>query len=156
MWILILVALLSLIGSLFQPGGIILSVLCTALYFFFRSQARKREDFLLWLFENIEMINSGQGNYQGITIKPDTKITYYQVSLSFMIVSMKVSSKFFFIGHDDSPGIALIYTVVSLVLGWWGIPWGPIYTIQVIYNNMSGGNRQNVAELIETARKPLS
>jgi hypothetical protein len=27
----------------------------------------------------------------------------------------------------------------TLVAGWWGIPWGPIYTIQSIYNNSRGG-----------------
>jgi hypothetical protein len=26
-----------------------------------------------------------------------------------------------------------------LVAGWWGIPWGPIYTIQSVYKNSKGG-----------------
>ena len=33
----------------------------------------------------------------------------------------------------------LPFTLLSLVAGWWGIPWGPIYTIQAIYNNSRGG-----------------
>ena len=31
------------------------------------------------------------------------------------------------------------FTLLTLVLGWWGIPWGPIYTIGSIYTNFNGG-----------------
>jgi hypothetical protein len=31
------------------------------------------------------------------------------------------------------------FTVLSLVAGWWGIPWGPIYTIGSVITNMQGG-----------------
>ena len=27
----------------------------------------------------------------------------------------------------------------TLLVGWWGIPWGPIYSVQSIYANLSGG-----------------
>jgi hypothetical protein len=27
----------------------------------------------------------------------------------------------------------------SLVAGWWGIPWGPTFTIGALYNNLRGG-----------------
>ncbi len=33
----------------------------------------------------------------------------------------------------------LPFTLLSLAAGWWGIPWGPIYTIQSVYNNSRGG-----------------
>jgi hypothetical protein len=33
----------------------------------------------------------------------------------------------------------LKYTAISAVLGWWGIPWGPLYTIQAIGRNSAGG-----------------
>jgi len=33
----------------------------------------------------------------------------------------------------------LPFTLLSLVAGWWGIPWGPIYTVQCVYNNSCGG-----------------
>ena len=28
---------------------------------------------------------------------------------------------------------------LSLLLGWWGIPWGPIWTIGTVFKNLSGG-----------------
>ena len=33
----------------------------------------------------------------------------------------------------------LKYTLVSALMGWWGFPWGPIYTLQSIGRNSSGG-----------------
>ena len=33
----------------------------------------------------------------------------------------------------------LPYTLLSLLLGWWGIPWGFIYTPLTIITNLSGG-----------------
>ena len=32
------------------------------------------------------------------------------------------------------------FTVVTLFLGWWGIPFGPISTVKCIYRNCAGGN----------------
>ncbi len=33
----------------------------------------------------------------------------------------------------------LPYSLLSLLFGWWGIPWGPIYTVQSIIQNFRGG-----------------
>jgi hypothetical protein len=34
---------------------------------------------------------------------------------------------------------SLPYTLMTMMFGWWGIPWGPIYTLKTIYVKMSGG-----------------
>ncbi len=31
------------------------------------------------------------------------------------------------------------WTVLSMLIGWWGIPWGVIYTIGTLYTNCMGG-----------------
>jgi hypothetical protein len=33
----------------------------------------------------------------------------------------------------------LPYVMVSLLFGWWGLPWGVIYTPLAIYANLTGG-----------------
>ena len=30
-------------------------------------------------------------------------------------------------------------TLLSCVIGWWGFPWGVIYTLQAIFTNLGGG-----------------
>jgi len=47
------------------------------------------------------------------------------------------------------------FTLLSLVLGWWGIPWGPIYTVQSLWVNAQGGRdvtREVAAALAVLAR----
>jgi hypothetical protein len=40
---------------------------------------------------------------------------------------------------------ALKASARTWALGWWGFPWGPIYSIQALWTNMSGGKRPVVA-----------
>ena len=50
--------------------------------------------------------------------------------------------------------LVLPYTLLSAVLGWWGIPWGPIYTVQSIASNIKGGKdvtQQILASLVAKA-----
>jgi len=35
---------------------------------------------------------------------------------------------------------ALPYTLLTLVVGWWAIPFGPIFTIAALVSNFTGGN----------------
>jgi hypothetical protein len=43
------------------------------------------------------------------------------------------------------------YTFISAIFGWWGIPWGPVYTLQAIGRNSAGGyqDRDLNAELLQ-------
>jgi len=36
-------------------------------------------------------------------------------------------------------------------LGWWGIPWGPIYTIASLVRNARGGYKLRIGELLAAA-----
>jgi hypothetical protein len=35
--------------------------------------------------------------------------------------------------------VGLPYTAASLVLGPWGIPWGPVWTLVAVWTNLTGG-----------------
>ena len=64
----------------------------------------------------------------------------YQYCISIVILTFKRSSGIKVIEPGKSAAVAgLPYTLISLVAGWWGIPWGPVYTIQSIYRNLRGG-----------------
>ncbi len=63
----------------------------------------------------------------------------YCISLIFAI-SLKRFSKAYFVEKFDSTNkYAKKYNILSLVFGWWGIPWGPVYTIKSINLNRAGG-----------------
>jgi hypothetical protein len=68
------------------------------------------------------------------------KFVVYQYCISVLILTFKRSSNVYFIRHEENAVIkGLPFTLLSLVLGWWGIPWGPIYTVQSVWVNFSGG-----------------
>ena len=61
-------------------------------------------------------------------------------TVSVFVATFKQSSAVYFIrpGHTAlTPRIG--YSILSLLFGWWGIPWGPIYTVQAFWNNAIGG-----------------
>ena len=68
------------------------------------------------------------------------KFVIFQYCISLLVITFKRSSNIYFIPHADNAVVkGLPFTLLSFMLGWWGIPWGPIYTVQSIWVNFSGG-----------------
>jgi hypothetical protein len=69
-----------------------------------------------------------------------SRYVIYQYCISIVILTFRRSSGIKVIEPGKSAAVAgLPYTLLSLVAGWWGIPWGPIYTVQSVYRNLRGG-----------------
>ena len=86
----------------------------------------------------LEDIKSG-GELQE-EIQQGGKFVMYQYCISILVITFKRFSNIYFISHEQNAAVkGLPFTLLSLILGWWGIPWGPIYTIQSIWVNLSGG-----------------
>jgi hypothetical protein len=68
------------------------------------------------------------------------RFVMYSYCISIIYTSFRRSSKIYFIpAGQGSVAKGVGYSLVSFLLGWWGIPWGPIYTIGSIVNNSKGG-----------------
>src|SRR5438093_12417633 len=68
------------------------------------------------------------------------KFVIFQYCISVVILTFKRPSDIYFIRAGENPlGKHIGFTLLSLVAGWWGIPWGPIFTIGSVYNNSRGG-----------------
>jgi hypothetical protein len=68
------------------------------------------------------------------------KFVYYTYCISIIFMTYRRSSDIHFVRAGESsltPGLG--WTALSLVMGWWGIPWGPIYTIGALFTNLGGG-----------------
>lgn len=68
------------------------------------------------------------------------KFVMYTYAVSILIMTFRQpSEQIYFIRHDESAiKHGWPYLLLSLFLGWWGIPWGPIYTLQSIYYALAG------------------
>jgi hypothetical protein len=68
------------------------------------------------------------------------KFVMYQYCVSIVVMTYRRSSNIYFVPAGKSSVVrGLGFTVGSLVAGWWGIPWGPIYTVQALWTNLTGG-----------------
>ena len=161
MWAMLVVGALFLAGAaynVFGPepnpteaiGGATIAAMLLGLFFATRYHQNRADEFEGWLTHNVNPIERGGALYRDVLVTPATVLTRYQVAVSFLIVTFKFPTRYYIVGHDATGGIATSCTLVSLVLGWWGIPWGPIYTVQVVTRNVRGGFTRTVGEHLST------
>jgi hypothetical protein len=68
------------------------------------------------------------------------RFVYYQFCISILIMTFRRSSDIYLVREGESRvAKGMPWTLLSLVAGWWGIPWGPIYTIGALFKNLGGG-----------------
>ena len=68
------------------------------------------------------------------------KFVHYMYTVSILIMTFKRPTDIYFVKGGESAAVkGLGFTLLTLLLGWWGIPWGPIYSIQSLYYNLGGG-----------------
>ncbi|MDR2980948.1 MAG: hypothetical protein LBV12_01730 [Puniceicoccales bacterium] len=68
------------------------------------------------------------------------RLVVYLYVVSIVVMSFKQNTDVHLIRAGQSPVLrGLPSTLISLVCGWWGIPWGFIYTIEAFFKNLSGG-----------------
>ncbi|MEO6232720.1 MAG: hypothetical protein ABJB11_10745 [Ferruginibacter sp.] len=86
-------------------------------------------------------------NIDGLTIEEINrelsnggKFVVFQYCFSIIVMTFKRGSDIYFIKADESKVKHSIgYTLITLLFGWWGIPWGPIYSIGALHTNLTGG-----------------
>jgi len=68
------------------------------------------------------------------------KFVIFQYCFSIFIMTFKRGSNIYFIKAGESTvNHSIGFTLITLLFGWWGIPWGPIYSIGSLYTNLTGG-----------------
>jgi|GEM_PF-2265989 len=129
---------------------VVFSLILLCMFLFFRREKKKSSEFLQWIESNQEQIcDRGLMNDNGYVIDKSTELVQYFACVSLLVLTIKVPSRFY-IKRSLSSNIAmLIYTLSTVLLGWWGLPKGPIYTVFVIFKNITGGNKVIVSKLIE-------
>lgn len=91
----------------------------------------------------------------------------FRYNFSVIVMSFMRSSGLQYIRAGHGPGgHAWPWTVFSMIVGWWGVPWGLIYTVQTLYTNCMGGQDvtlevlssvvgpQRAAGILQRAAKP--
>lgn len=73
-------------------------------------------------------------------INQGAKFVIFPYTVSFVLMTLKRNSSIYFLHpYEKSIKYSYRHVGVNLVLGWWGLPWGPIYTIGAMYTQIIGG-----------------
>jgi hypothetical protein len=87
--------------------------------------------------KNIEGLTVSDLNHE---LSRGGKFVVFQYCISIIFMTFKRGSSIYFIRSGESTVKHSIgFTLLTFVFGWWGIPWGPIYSIGALYSNISGG-----------------
>jgi hypothetical protein len=87
--------------------------------------------------QGIEGMSTDQLRFE---LQRGAKLVHYQYCVSVVIMTFRRSSDIYFVpAGESSVSKGVPWILLSLVAGWWGIPWGPIFTIQSLVTNFKGG-----------------
>ena len=88
------------------------------------------------------------------------KFVLYQYCISVLVMTFRRGTDVYFIkSGENAVGKGMGWTVLTLLLGWWGIPWGPIYTVGSLITNFGGGKNvtaEILAAVNAQASKPVA
>jgi hypothetical protein len=69
------------------------------------------------------------------------RFVYYEYCISFVVLSLRCPTSIRYLRPEEFGVLrGLPYVLLSLLLGWWGLPWGIIYTPLTIFTNLCGGH----------------
>ena len=87
-------------------------------------------------------------------IRKGAKFVIFTYCISLLVVTFKRGTDVYFIKSGESAlAKGLPWTILSTFLGWWGFPFGLIYTPMCIIQNLSGG-KDVTAEVAATLLNP--
>lgn len=76
------------------------------------------------------------------------RFVVFQYAVSALVITFRRSTDVYFVRGGESPVLkGLPWTLLSLFAGWWGFPWGLIYTPMVLFKNLGGGTDVTAAVL---------
>jgi hypothetical protein len=68
------------------------------------------------------------------------RLVFFEYCISFVFVTLRRPSAVMLLGPGERGLVrGLPYTLISLMLGWWGLPWGLVYTPRAVFTNLCGG-----------------
>jgi hypothetical protein len=83
-------------------------------------------------------------------VKQGAHFVVYEYVISLLVVTFRRPSPIYYVRPGQTPAqFHWPYTLITLLLGWWGFPWGPAFTFGAIRDNLRGGT-DVTAKMLDT------
>jgi hypothetical protein len=84
------------------------------------------------------------------------KFVIFNYCFSVVVLTFKRPTDIYFIRADQNAFLkSLPWTMVTLLFGWRGIPWGIIYTFSTLFKNINGG-RNVTTEVLQSIQRNVN
>ncbi len=79
-------------------------------------------------------------------LESGARLVQYSYTISILVMTFSMRSKLYLLEPGEK-GLkhGIIFSVITGLLGWWGIPWGPIRSIRSLKINFSGGKKVQIS-----------
>ncbi len=86
---------------------------------------------------NIEGLSAHDIQEEG---EKGSRFIYFAWTVSFVVFTFKRTSDVYLIRKNENRiRKSWSFSLVTLLFGWWGLPFGPKYTIEALRTNLKGG-----------------
>ncbi|MBI5700971.1 hypothetical protein HZC34_03865 [Candidatus Saganbacteria bacterium] len=130
------------------PQLVALGSIYLALSFYLMTQLWDAEGFLEIIGKNKNaLLSGGKTKYAGREITKETEVVRYTWVLSFIIFSIRDQSAYYFFPKGYAMGY--VFSLITFIFGWWGLPFGLIWTIPAIIKNFKAEDKATVEMLLK-------
>jgi hypothetical protein len=83
------------------------------------------------------------------------RFVFYKYCVSAIVLTFQRPSDVYFVrGGESAVWKGCGYSAITALFGWWGIPWGPIYSVNALLTNFRGGHDVTNEVLCDLAHRP--
>jgi hypothetical protein len=80
--------------------------------------------------------------------RDEARLVFYEYCVSVVFLTLRRPSRVYRLRPGERGVLrSLPYALVSLLLGWWGVPWGLVYTPLTLWTDLTGGRELTEAEV---------
>ena len=131
--------------SIFWAAFAVLCAAATLLAVVYRTQER---GFLRELPQRLALPPGS--NIGGLTsLAADAELVRYRVQFGLAVVSVSIHTPFREAQDPRSGRDRVIAGVLTGLLGWWSLSWGPIKALGALWNNLQGGERESAEQVVQ-------
>lgn len=123
---------------------------------FDKRQNENNRKLIGFIAQNYEALAGGATlDYNGTPMTAQSRLTRYRYCYSYIIMTSSRSSGFYLAdgtaNDEEAKNAKLTCQLITALSGWWGIPWGIIYSVQYLVSNAAknGTNDETVGGIMQ-------